>query len=286
MNDRMQARRQLEADLREAFERGEFEVFYQPLVRISTGATTAVEALVRWRHAERGMISPAEFIPVAEETGLIIPLGEWVLREACAEVASWPGGIRVSVNLSPVQFKRGDLAATVASALAAAGMDAARLDVEITETTLLQEGGKTLAILNELRRIGVRISMDDFGTGYSSLSYLRRYPFDKIKIDQSFVRELEHSSESQAIVQAVIGLGHTLGMIITAEGVETEEQLVLLRAAGCHEAQGYLFSRPKPAREMREQILERAAGPEAIEKRLLQQRPLAHHALVSRGRKN
>lgn len=261
MDARMQMRRKLEEDLRDALANAELEIFYQPLIRISTGETTGVEALVRWRHPERGMISPAEFIPIAEETGLIVPIGEWTLRRACAEIASWPGNICVSVNLSPVQFKRGNLESAVADALSAAGLPPDRLDLEITETTLLQEDGATLTMLNELRAMGVRLSMDDFGTGYSSLSYLRKYPFDKIKIDQSFVRDLSHAPESQAIIQAIISMGATLGKVITAEGVETEEQLTLLRAAGCHEAQGFFFSRPKPAHEIRTYLLgcERAA---------------------------
>ena len=256
MDARVQARRALESDLREALAKGELDVFYQPVVRISTGEVTGVEALVRWRHPTRGTVSPAEFIPIAEETGLIIPLGEWVLRQACAEVASWPREVRVAVNFSPVQFKRGSVPEIVRAALARSGLSPGRLEVEITETTLLQESAKTLATLNELRAMGVRVSMDDFGTGYSSLGYLRKYPFDKIKIDQSFVQELSHTAESQAIVRAVTGLGLTLGMGVTAEGVETEDQRALLQAAGCEEAQGFLFSQPVPAEEMRKLLAE------------------------------
>ena len=260
MDARVRARRALEADLREALMTGEIEVFYQPLVEISTRAINGVEALARWRHPRRGMIFPAEFISVAEETGLIVQLGEQVLRQACAEVASWPGAVRVAVNLSPVQFKRGNLLESVTAAIAFSGLSPDRLEVEITETTLLQDDATTLATLMALRGMGIRVSMDDFGTGYSSLSYLRKYPFDKIKIDQSFVRELSHAAESHAIVQAIIGLGAALGMVVTAEGVETEEQLALLQAAGCNEAQGYLFGRPRPAIEIRRLLSREAAA--------------------------
>jgi diguanylate cyclase (GGDEF)-like protein/PAS domain S-box-containing protein len=251
MNAKIQTRRAMEADLREALLKNQFEIYYQPLIRISTNQIIGVEALLRWRHPIQGMVSPADFIPLAEETRLIIPIGEWVLHQACAEVASWPGDLRVAVNLSSVQFKNANVPEVVARALALSGLSASRLEAEITETILLQEDGKTLAALNELRAMGVKISMDDFGTGYSSLSYLQKYPFDKIKIDQSFVKDISCTAESQAIIRAAIGLATTLGMSTTAEGVETEDQLTLLRAAGCQEAQGYLISRPKPAAEIR-----------------------------------
>ena len=246
MDARIQTRRRLELDLRQAMAEGQFEVHYQPLVSVQTGAVSAVEALVRWRHPTRGMVSPAEFIPVAEETGLIAPLGLWVLNRACADAMGWPGYVKVAVNLSPVQFRDGTLADEVADALHRSGLAAHRLELEITESLLLQDSDAILSILHELRAHGVRISMDDFGTGYSSLSYLRRFPFDKIKIDQSFIRNLSEREDCIAIVRAVIGLGRSLGMSVTAEGVETEEQFQLLRAEGCTQVQGYLFSPPRP----------------------------------------
>ncbi len=217
-----------------------------------TNRVTGFEALLRWRHPERGMVSPGAFIPLAEEIGLIVPLGEWVLRQACAEAATWPEDVKVAVNLSPVQFKSRDLVPAVLNALAASGLAPERLELEITESVLLQDNDATLATLHRLRDLGLRISMDDFGTGYSSLSYLRSFPFDKIKIDRSFVRDLSESEDSLAIVRAVAGLGSSLGMATTAEGVETEAQLDRLRAAGCTEVQGYLFSPPRPAAEVAE----------------------------------
>ena len=251
MDARLQARRAVELDLGRALARGEFELHYQPLVRLATREVVGVEALLRWRHPARGFVSPGDFIPLAEETGLIVPLGEWVLREACAEVARWPRrDLKLAVNLSPVQFKRCDVAAAVAAALAASGLPAARLEAEITESLLMEDDGATLAALHRLRAMGVRLAMDDFGTGYSSLGYLRRFPFDKLKIDQSFVREMQQTADCGAIVRAVAGLGATLGMTTTAEGVETEEQAASLEAAGCDEGQGYLFGRPKPAGEI------------------------------------
>jgi diguanylate cyclase len=243
---RMQARRALEADLRRAIAVQEFELHYQPLVDTRSGQVTAAEALVRWRHPERGLISPAEFIPLAEETGLIGPLGSWVLRTACADAARWPAGIRVAVNLSPVQFRDVRLAETVKAALAASGLPAERLELEITEGVLLVDEERTLATLNRLRAAGIGISMDDFGTGYSSLSYLRRFPFDKIKVDQSFVRQLPGDPESAAIVRAIITMGSCLGMAITVEGVETAEQFAFSSTEGCDQIQGYHVSRPLP----------------------------------------
>ena len=208
------------------------------------------EALLRWRHPERGVVAPAEFIPLAEEIGPIVPLGEWVTRQACAEAATWPGDVKVAVNLSPAQFKSRDLVQAVVNALASSGLAPQRLELEITESILLQDDEANLAILHQLRGLGVRISLDDFGTGYSSLSYLRSFPFDKIKIDQSFVRDLSVRDESLAIVRAVTGLGSSLGISTTAEGVETEAQLEKLRAEGCTEVQGYYFSPPRPARDL------------------------------------
>jgi EAL domain-containing protein (putative c-di-GMP-specific phosphodiesterase class I) len=212
------------------------------VVDLRARAMTGVEALVRWRHPERGLISPAQFIPLAEEIGLIVPLGDWVLRTACAVVAAWPGELHVAVNLSPAQFKNRNVVASVAEALRDAKLPADRLELEITETVMLQDTDATLATLRQLRDLGVRTAMDDFGTGYSSLSYLRRFPFDRIKIDQSFVRELSSKQDCGAIIRAVTSLSRELGMATTAEGVETPEQLDLLVRAGCNEFQGYLFS--------------------------------------------
>jgi EAL domain-containing protein (putative c-di-GMP-specific phosphodiesterase class I) len=212
---------------------------------------TGCEALLRWRHPERGMISPAEFIPVAEDTGLIVELGEWVLRTACAEAATWPGHIRISVNVSPVQLKSPALALKVTSALAASGLRANRLELEITEAVLIRDDETALAILHQLRAIGVRIALDDFGTGYSSLSYLKRFPFDKIKIDSCFITDITETGGSSAIVQAVVNIAASRNMTTTAEGVETLEQKELLRGLGCTEMQGYLFSAAKPGREVR-----------------------------------
>jgi EAL domain-containing protein (putative c-di-GMP-specific phosphodiesterase class I) len=220
--------------------------YYQPLIDLSTGRITGFEALVRWPHPERGMVSPAEFIPVAEETGLINALGGLMLRRACMDAALWPDDVRVAVNLSPLQFRAGNLLSIVMDALKQSGLPAKRLELEITETLLLEKSSQVLATLHALRALGVRISMDDFGTGYSSLSYLRSFPFDKIKIDQSFVRDLGANRDAQAIVRSIISLGIGLGVIITAEGVETEAELRCLRAEGCHEGQGFLFSRARP----------------------------------------
>jgi diguanylate cyclase (GGDEF)-like protein len=251
MDARMQARRSLEIDLRKAIANREFELFYQPLVDMQTEYVTGFEALIRWHHPERGMIPPLDFISVAEETGLIVPLGDWVLRQACAEAATWPSNVKIAVNLSPIQFKSKNLLPSVISALAASGLSASRLELEITETVLLQDSDATLAILHELRGLGVKISMDDFGTGYSSLSYLRKFPFDKIKIDQSFIFDMSHHHDSLAIVRAVVAMGSSLGIATTAEGVETPEQFKQLKLEGCTEAQGYLFSAPRPAAEVK-----------------------------------
>jgi diguanylate cyclase (GGDEF)-like protein/PAS domain S-box-containing protein len=250
MDARAQARRKIEADLREAIENDVLRPHYQPVIDLSNGRITGFEALVRWPHPERGMISPAEFIPVAEDTGLINGLGGLMLRRACMDAALWPEDVRVAVNLSPAQFRTGNLLSIVIDALKQSGLPARRLELEITETLLLEKSGQVLATLHGLRALGVRISMDDFGTGYSSLSYLRSFPFDKIKIDQSFVRDLAANRDAQAIVRAIISLGIGLGVTITAEGVETEAELGCLRAEGCHEGQGFLFSRPRPNSEI------------------------------------
>ena len=253
MDARAQARRLLELDLRAALSRGEFEVYYQPIYDLEVDQIVCFEALARWNHPLRGLILPEAFIALAEQTGLIIPIGEWVLRTACMDAAKWPQDVRVAVNLSPAQFNR-DIVNSVVTALSAAGLAADRLELEITEFVLLQDSETTLAILHKLRDFGVRISMDDFGTGYSSLSYLRSFPFDKIKIDRSFVHELATRGDSMAIVRAVTGLGKSLGISTTAEGVETREQLALLRLEGCNEVQGYLFSPPRPAAEVEKML--------------------------------
>ena len=252
MNVAAQSRHQIAAGLRSALDREEFEVHYQAIVNLSANAVTGFEALLRWRHPELGLIPPAEFIPVAEETGLIVRIGEWVLRRACADAAHWPRNMHVAVNLSSVQFKDPHLVTTVFSALAAAHLPPGRLELEITESVFLKDNESTVATLHQLRDFGVSISMDDFGTGYSSLSYLRSFPFYKIKIDQSFVRDIVASAESRAIVRAVIGLGVEFGLATTAEGVETPEQLAILRASGCTEVQGFYFSEARPVADLGE----------------------------------
>jgi diguanylate cyclase (GGDEF)-like protein/PAS domain S-box-containing protein len=250
MDARAQARRLLEVELRAALLRSEFVVHYQPIQDLKADQIVGFEALVRWNHPLRGLIAPLNFIPLAEETGLIVPLGEWVLRTACRDAAGWSRHVSVAVNLSPAQFKNRRLVPSVVSALADSGLAACRLELEITESVLLHDSEVTLATLHKLRALGVRISMDDFGTGYSSLSYLRSFPFDKIKIDRSFVSELASRDGSMAIVRAVTGLGKSLGISTTAEGVETDEQLSLLRLEGCTEVQGYLLSPPRPAEDV------------------------------------
>ncbi|KMO36005.1 hypothetical protein VQ02_16240 [Methylobacterium variabile] len=247
MDVAMQARRGVELDLGTALAEQQFALAFQPFLDLSGNRITGFEALLRWHHPVRGVVSPAAFVPIAEETGMIVPLGEWVLRQACREAARWPKAVRVSVNLSPVQFRGAALDATVIAALREAELDPHRLELEITEGVLLQDSEATLAILHRLKRLGVRIAMDDFGTGYSSLGYLRAFPFDKIKIDRAFVADLAVRPDAVAIVRAVTTLADSLGMTTTAEGVETEEQLAHLREAGCTEVQGYLISRPVPA---------------------------------------
>ncbi|WP_233384026.1 putative bifunctional diguanylate cyclase/phosphodiesterase [Methylobacterium sp. C25] len=256
MDAHVQARRSLELDLRNAQALGQFEVFYQPQISLSTRKVTGFEALLRWRHPTRGMVSPAEFIPLAEEIGLIVPIGEWVLRQACHEAAGWPDALSIAVNVSPVQFLRGSLVPSVISALASSGLPAERLEIEITESVLLQKTDKNIDTLNQLRALGVRISMDDFGTGYSSLSYLRMFQFDKLKIDRSFVEDVTSSRDCSAIVSAILGLGTSFGIPTIAEGVETEEQLSHLTGEGCTEVQGRFFSMPIDAQEVRK-IIER-----------------------------
>jgi diguanylate cyclase (GGDEF)-like protein len=251
MDSQMQERRRLELDLRKALLAEEFELHYQPLIDIATGDVSGFEALIRWNHPERGLVPPAQFIPVAEDIGLIVQIGDWVLKQACNDAARWPGKLKVAVNLSAAQFRNPMLPLSVVSALAHSGLAATRLELEITETVLLQDDQAVLNALHEIRQLGARICMDDFGTGYSSLSYLRSFPFDKIKIDRSFIKELgKEENDCLAIIRAVTKLGASLGMITTAEGVETKEQLEILRAEGCTQAQGYLFSRPRPVAEI------------------------------------
>ncbi|WP_278075608.1 EAL domain-containing protein [Mesorhizobium sp. WSM4884] len=250
MDARMQARRFLELDLREALVRGQFEIYYQPLLNLGRGEVSCFEALLRWHHPTRGIVSPAEFIALAEEIGLIVPIGEWVIKQACLDAARWPDGIKVAVNLSPTQFRSSRLLSTIVEALDVSGLPPSQLELEITETVLLANTQATLAMLQHIHMLGVHIAMDDFGTGYSSLSYLRSFPFDKIKIDQSFVKDANDVDSSVAIIRAVTSLGSSLGMQTTAEGIETAEQLERVRTEGCTEAQGFLLSRPLPARDI------------------------------------
>ncbi|MDE2376450.1 PAS-domain containing protein [Bradyrhizobium sp.] len=250
MEQQARARHGLERDLRCALEAGELQLAFQPQVRLDNSALTGFEALLRWKHPERGMVSPGEFIPIAEETGLIIPIGEWALRAACATAAAWPDSITIAVNLSPVQFRARGLVAMITSALAEAGLSPQRLELEVTETVLLDDSETTIETLHRIRALGVRVSLDDFGVGYSSLSYLRKFPFDRIKIDRSFVGSLGESHESAAIVRTIASLGAVLGVETTAEGVETAEQLDFVRASGCTAVQGYYFGRPSPASEV------------------------------------
>jgi diguanylate cyclase (GGDEF)-like protein len=249
MDIELQARKALEYDLRQAVLKEELVLHYQPLIDLKSQKITAVEALVRWRHPTRGLVAPGDFIPLAEETGLIIAIGEWVLRTACEQALCWPG-LRVAVNLSPVQFRHRELLDTVRSVLADTGLEASRLELEITESVLINDTAAALEILSALKTLGVQIAMDDFGTGYSSLRYLNSFPFDKIKIDKSFVMTLDDKEKSLAIVRSVIGLSASLNMTSTAEGVETLEQAILLRDEGCEQVQGFYFGRPVPALDM------------------------------------
>jgi diguanylate cyclase (GGDEF)-like protein len=255
MEQRARARRSLELDLRQAISDGGLEVHYQPVINIEDGKISSCEALLRWRHPERGMISPAEFIPIAEDSGLINQLGLWVLNTACAEATTWPDHVRVAVNVSPVQFRSPSLALNVAAALAACGLPASRLELEITEAVLIRDDEAALEMLHQLRRLGVRIALDDFGTGYSSLSYLQRFPFDKIKIDRAFIQDIAGPGASSSIVQAVVNIAAASDMTTTAEGVETEQQRNLLFILGCTEMQGYLFSPAIPAVEVRRLLI-------------------------------
>ena len=249
MNEHIQGRRGLEMDLRKAIANGDLCLHYQPQISLATQAVTGFEALLRWNHPTRGMVPAEEFVSIAEEIGLIGELGAWALDTACAEAARWPAPVRVAINVSPLQVKR-DLFDVVLHALASSGLPAERLELEITESVLLQDSQATLAMLHQLRQLGIRIAMDDFGTGYCSLSYLRSFPFDKIKVDRAFVADIELSRDSHAIVGSILGLGKSLGMVTVAEGIESFEQLKLVRALGCVEAQGFFFSPPVPAGEV------------------------------------
>jgi predicted signal transduction protein with EAL and GGDEF domain len=245
MDNRLRERRSIQLELGSAIVRNEFRLFYQPQAKID-GTITGFEALVRWSNPQRGMVSPGTFIPVAEDSGLIVQIGEWVLREACREAASWPQPLQIAVNLSPIQFRHGDLVGLVHSVLLDTGLAPARLELEITEGVLVEDFARGVSILRRLKTLGVRIAMDDFGTGYSSLSYLQSFPFDKIKIDQSFISNVKSNPQSAAIVRAVIGLAHGLSLPVLAEGVETTAQLDFLAAESCDEVQGYLLGRPHP----------------------------------------
>jgi len=246
MDEASRARHTLAQDLRLAIERNQLELHYQVQTSVSTGEICGYEALLRWRHPVHGMVSPVEFIPIAEETGAILSIGEWVLRTACREAAGWSIPHKVAVNLSPVQFANADLARVVHEVLLQTDLSPSRLELELTESTIIADKARTLHILRQLKSLGVTIAIDDFGTGYSSLSTLREFPFDKIKLDRSFMNEVEHSQQAKAVVRAVLSLGKTLEIKVLAEGVETDQQLVILRTEGCDEAQGYLLGRPQP----------------------------------------
>jgi diguanylate cyclase (GGDEF)-like protein len=250
MDRELRLRLALEMELHRAVENEEFEAHYQPLVNANDGETCAVEALIRWRHPTQGLVPPSRFIPVAEERGLIGAIDGWMLRRACSDAAAWPEHVRVAVNVSPTVFRSGDLLEMISGALDASGLPPARLEIEITESVLLQKSEGNISILHQIKQLGVSIVLDDFGTGYSSLGYLRLFPFDKIKIDQTFVREMPYRADCAAIVCAIANLGRELGVLTVAEGVETAEQLELVRAAGCMQAQGYLFARPCAAPQL------------------------------------
>jgi diguanylate cyclase (GGDEF)-like protein len=261
MEDKARRRHRLEIGLRSALKRGELRLVFQPQLDLATGGIAGCEALLRWDSSEWGTVSPSEFIPVAEETGLIVPIGEWVLREAVREACRWPASVKVAVNLSPVQFRNRRLHATVIHALAQSGLPPGRLDLEITESTFIESTGEIAEILQSLRGLGVGVALDDFGSGYSSLNYLRRFPFDKIKIDKSFVDEIGIEEGSTAIVRTIIALAGALGMSTVAEGVETTEQLELLRELGCQQVQGYVFSRARSPADITAMLeLQRDAG--------------------------
>ncbi len=280
MDKALQRRRMVEHELRLALGREEFEVVYQPQYDLATEQQCGSEALVRWHHPVHGKIAPGHFISVAEDTGLIVPLGEWVLRRACSDAVNWPEPLFVSVNLSPAQFRDGDVAETVAQVLNETGLPPERLELEITESLLINDTEEVLGKLNRLRQLGVHIAMDDFGTGYSSLSYLARFPFSKIKIDRQFIRNMTRDPAMRAIVKTIIALGKSLDVTITAEGVETEEQAAMLREFGCPQVQGFLYGYPGAA-EMRHQ----APGQQGdADQRGAQQRRLAPAPICGYGR--
>lgn len=264
MDARMQARRRIELDLRKAIHNGgEFALLYQPMIDVKTGKVDSCEALLRWSRPESGLVMPDEFIPVAEATGLIVPLGEWVLQQACIEATRWPEEITVSVNLSPAQFKSKKLVQSIKNALAESGLPASRLELEITEEVLMNESEGAFAVLHQIRDLGIRIAMDDSGTGYSSIGYLRSFPFSKIKIDQSFIRDLPGKKDSMAIVRAVVALSSSLGIVTTAEGVETEQQLASVTSEGCNLVQGNFFSKPRLSTEVRQILNDQATATDA-----------------------
>ncbi len=260
MDEAAQSTLRLKSDLRRALGQNEFELHYQPIVSSENNQIKSFEALLRWRHPKLGLLGPNVFLPIAESTGLIVQIGDWIIRDACRQAKSWPSDIKVAVNLSPIQFQRGAIVATVVSALAEAGLPPDRLELEITESVLLDKTERNLRTLENLRELGVKISMDDFGTGYSSLSYLRNFPFDKIKIDQSFVRSLSQDGRSMTIVSAIAGLGQSFGITTVAEGVETEDQIECLTMKGCTELQGRYYSMPVPANEIPDLIIKITNG--------------------------
>jgi diguanylate cyclase (GGDEF)-like protein len=261
MDLQMQTRRIMEQDLRKALPAGEFELYYQPVVNLASNEISGFEALIRWNHPRQGMVAPVTFIPLAEEIGFIVPMGEWVIRQACATAAQWPGNLHVAVNISAAQFRSPGLMQVIVGALAASGLHPTRLEIEITETVLLHNKEATLVVLHQLRALGIRIALDDFGTGYSSLTYLQCFPFDKIKIDRSFVKDITENTGSLNIVRAVAALAKGMGMTATAEGVETGEQLDRIASEGCTEMQGFLFSRPLPAKEIERLFLSGREAP-------------------------
>jgi diguanylate cyclase (GGDEF)-like protein len=254
LNARMQERRRLEVDLRDAFKEGDFELFFQPILNLEQHEVIGAEALLRWNHRDRGFVPPSEFIPIAEESDLIVPLGAWVVRQACSAAARWPGHVSVAVNLSPIQFERPGLVQIVADALRDSGLQASRLELEITESLLLHDNEVNLAILDQLIELGVSIALDDFGTGYSSLSYLQRFSFNRIKIDHSFIKNIHRNKGSLKIVRGIVSLAHSLGLAVTAEGVETDEQFAAVRGEGCDDVQGYYIGWPQPLLSFEERL--------------------------------
>ncbi|HTX05447.1 MAG TPA: bifunctional diguanylate cyclase/phosphodiesterase [Steroidobacteraceae bacterium] len=264
MSDSMQERLALENELRRALAAREFEIHYQPQLSLRSGRVVAVEALLRWRHPVKGLITPGSFIPLAEQTGLIIPLGEWVLHEVCRQAPAWlpvtESGVRIAINLSAMQFRHQNVLDTILSALDGTGVDAGMLELELTESTLMLDPDRSAAALKELRALGITIAIDDFGTGYSSLSYLRRLPIDKLKIDRSFVRDLTGNDTDESIIRAIVSLAHSVGLQVVAEGVETREQLERIRSLDCDQWQGYYCCQPQPLERLREILEERGAN--------------------------